>query len=322
MRKALTPILVLSGLLVAGSANAQFVYEGFNYDLAPTMPSGFASNNINGLNGGTGFQNAWGLPNASGNPWGQIVTGLNYTDGNGHALVTSGNALQIGTNGGFASASTPQRIFTNSSSAANLGLLAAANSSTPGVIWMSFLYQREGDSTGAPFFRQSNLGLFQGTSEKLDVGGPNTSASVNNNLSVWSTGTGGTAHPGSAPLQSTTPVFSANAQFIVLELTVDTTTANDGVSVWFNPTDLSNLGAPTLTSTAEVDLSGVNDLRFQAGGSNANGTNALFLADEFRIGYTVGDVTPFTIVPEPTAIAFATIGGISLYVWRRRRSLQ
>jgi hypothetical protein len=85
---------------------------------------------------------------------------------------------------------------------------------------------------------------------------------------------------------------------------------------------LSNLGAPTLTSTAEVDLSGVNDIRFQAGGSNANGTNALFLADEFRIGYTVGDVTPFTIVPEPTAIAFATIGGISLYVWRRRRSLR
>jgi hypothetical protein len=316
MRKALTPILALSALLVAGSANAQFVYEGFNYDPAATMPSGFASNNINGLNGGTGFQNAWGIPNASGNPWGQIVAGLNYTDASGHALVTSGNALQVGTNGNFASASTPQRIFTNISSAANLGLLAAGNS---GVIWMSFLYQREGDPNGAPFFRQSNLGLFQGTSEKLDVGGPNTSATVNNNLSLWSTGTGG--HPGTAPLQSSTSVFSSGAQFIVLELTVDTTTANDGVSVWFNPTDLSNLGAPTLTSTAEVDLSGVNDLRFQAGGSNANGTNALFLADELRIGYTAGDVTPFvSTVPEPTSIAFATVAGISLYVWRRRRS--
>src|SRR6516165_10432842 len=150
MRKALTPILVLSGLLVAGSANAQFVYEGFNYDPAATMPSGFASNNINGQNGGTGFQNAWGIPNASGNPWGQIVTGLNYTDANGHALVTSGNGLQIGTNGGFASASTPQRIFTNSSTAGTLGLLAAGNASAPGVIWLSFLYQREGDPNGAP----------------------------------------------------------------------------------------------------------------------------------------------------------------------------
>jgi hypothetical protein len=283
------------------------------------MPSGFASNNINGLNGGTGFQNAWGVPAGGGNPWGQIVTPtLNYSDANGHALVTSGNALQIGTNGGFATAATPQRIFTNSSSAGTLGLLAAANAGAPGVIWMSFLYQREGVTTGAPFFRQANLGLFQTTSEKLDVGGPNTSATVNNNLSLWSSGG---VHSGSAPLQSLTPVFSSSAQFIVLELTVDNTTAADSVSVWFNPTDLSALGTADLISTGEVDVSGVNNVRFQAGGSNANGTNALFLADELRIGYTFGDVAPFlTTVPEPTAIAFATIGGISLYVWRRRRS--
>jgi hypothetical protein len=309
MRNLLRSSLAVSfGLLVCRASAQLLNYEDFNY-----TPG---NNNIGGQSGGTGFQNAWLA--GSGNIWGSVQSGsLSYADQNGHSLDTSGNSLLVGTNGASGTTATPQRVFTNSATAATLGGIAALNAANPGVIWMSFLYQRDGSQTGAPFFRQANFGLFQGSSEKLDVGGPNTSATIQNNLSLWSTGT----HPSSAPLQSTTPVFGTSAQFIVLELTVDTTTAADGVSVWFNPPDLSSLGAPNLTSTSEVDISGVNTFRFQAGNSNANGTNAVFEVDEFRIGDTFADVAPYSsTVPEPSIIAFASIGGLAVWAWRRKRS--
>jgi hypothetical protein len=306
MRNLLRPSLaVIFGLLVC-SASAQLLnYEDFNY------PTG--NNNIAGQNGGTGFQNAWA--SGSGNIWGSIQSGsLSYTDQNGHSLDTSGNSMLVGTNGAGAPTATPNRLFTNSATATTLGNIASLNG---GVIWMSFLYQRDGSQTGAPYFRQANFALYQGSGEKLDIGGPNTSATVQNNLSLWSNGG---AHSGAAPLQSTTPVFSAGAQLIVVELTVDTlSTTADTVSVWFNPTDLSALGAANLTST-EVDLSGVNTVRFQAGNSNANGTNAVFEVDELRIGDTFADVAPYTTVPEPSTIAFVSIGGLAAWAWRRRRS--
>jgi hypothetical protein len=311
MRK-LTALLSVSLTLTAVhlSSASPVGYEGFDYPANVDMTVG-------GLNGGSGWYAAWA--SGSGAWLGTNSAGsLGYTDGSGHSLSTGGGKLAVGSPivPSSTTASPNRALLGATSTYTTLGALAAANTAEPGTIWVSFLYQRLGSSTGAPYFRQSNLGLFQGTGEKLDVGGPNTSATINNNLSLWSNGG---AHPGATPLQSSTPVFSASAQLIVMKLVVDTTTTADGVYVWFNPSDISvapNTGTANLSSASEVDVSGVNTFRFQAGNNNASGANAYFYADELRVGYTFGDVVP---IPEPSLAALAGLGGLALLLRFRQK---
>lgn len=311
MRKTLSAFLAVSLTLIAAhSARANsLTYEGFDYP-------GSIDQTVGGLNGGSGWAAAWA--SGSGAWIGTNIAGtLNYADSFGHNLVTGGNKLGVGSPIiPFRPTASPNRAMLSASTPyATLGALAAANPTEAGTVWISLLYQHPTQAAN-PYFRQSNLGLFQGTGERLDVGGPNTSATVNNNLSLWSNGG---AHPGATPLQSSVPVFSDNAQLIVLKLILDTTTAADGVYAWFNPADITaapNTALADLYSATEVDISGVTTFRFQAGNGNANGNNAYWFADELRIGYTPADVMP---VPEPTLMCLAGLGGLALLLRLRRQ---
>jgi hypothetical protein len=301
------------------SARAQLqYYEGFDYP-------GSVGATVSALNGGSGtWQAAW--TTGSGAFLGTNLSGgLTYMDGTGHQLLTDPDGIKLGVGtpppNPQATTASPNRTMLGASTTyTNLGAMAAANPSEVGVVWMSFLFQRPTQVAGPTgLYRQANFGLFQGTAEKLDVGDPNTSATVLNNISLWSSG--GT-HPAATPLQSGVSGFSDSAaQLIVLKLTLDTFSAantKDGAVVWINPNDITSLGASTISEAAEVDLSGVTVIRFQAGNQNANGTNAFFFGDEVRVGFTAGDVLP--TVPEPSSVALAAVGGTALFFWRRRRS--
>ena len=319
-RFLLVPFAVVASIALLPSALAQLqYYEGFDY------PANIGQT-VSALNGGSGtWQAAW--TTGSGAFLGtNTAGGLTYTDGTSHNLLTDPDSIKlaVGTpppNPQATTASPNRAMLGTSTTYTNLGAMAAANPTQLGVVWISFLFQRPTQvAGGAGFFRQANLGLFAAGTEKFDVGDPNTSATVNNFVSLWSNG--GT-HPGSAPLPSTVSGFSdSGAQLIVLKLTVDPLSAlntKDGAAVWINPSDITSLGAATISEPAEVDMSGVTIIRFQAGNQNAQGTNAFFYADEFRVGFTAGDVLP--TVPEPSMMVLAAIGGgVLLVAWRRKFS--
>jgi hypothetical protein len=314
---------VLALLAFAGrSSRAQVLaYEDFNY--AP-------GTSVVGLSGGDsfGWANPWST-SGSGVFFGTNTPGsLSYTDLNSHTLTGQGGSLIVGSYPPAANTTaTPNRNLPVAGPTNTLGSIAAGNLADPGSVWISFMFLRlPGQPTTTSFMRQANLGFFRGVSpvgaggtEIFDVGGPNTSGTVNNFMSVW-----GNAGPsGAAPLQSTVPVVTATPTFVLMHLIVDNTAATDSAYVWFNLADISTKpadGTATLTDTS-VDLSGVNNLRFQAGNGNASGTNALYQADELIVGSSFGDVTTIpTITPEPSSLALAGMSTTLLLVLRRRRS--
>ena len=298
-------------LVAALSGNAQTIsYDGFNY------PDGGIATQSGGDSFGWAY--AWASSTAGSKIGTNTSVGLTYGD-----LMTDGGALQVGTpqvasGTGTAGGTTasPQRTLTDT-----LGNLAAANG---GTLWMSFLFYNPTYPTTL-YYRQSNVGFFSGStsglangSEKADLGLPNGSATVGTTFAAW----GGTVS-GSAPNVSSVSAFSPNVQFVLIELSVDNTTANDTYYAWFNldPSLFANNANSPSIATADVsnsgaDLSSVNAIRFQAGNANANGTNAFFTVDEFRMGDTFADVTP---IPEPVATAFAALGGLALLALKRRR---
>jgi hypothetical protein len=314
----LTAVTALLGLSAQVSVQAQLLaYEDFNYPAGTT---------VSGLSGSSpdsfGWANPWAT-SGSGVFFGTNTPGsLSYSDLNSHTLNGNAGSLIVGTYPAPPNTTaTPNRNLPFVGPTNTLGSIAAANG---GSVWISFMYLRLGPSTGAPFFRQANLGFFRGVTatgsggtETFDVGAPNTSATVNNFMSVW-----GNAGPSAAaPLQSTVPVFTATPTFVLMHLVVDNTTATDSAYVWFNPADISiqpGDGTATLTD-ASVDLSFVNNIRLQAGNGNANGTNSLFQADEIMVGNTFADVTTIPPVPEPSALPLATLGGAALACFARLR---
>ncbi len=282
-------IVFLLGLLRANAA--LLAYEGFDYP---------ASSTIGLQTGGSLWTNAW-AGGATGNFLGtNAAVSLAYTDANGQALVTSGGSLIVGNpSGPSATTATPNRTL-NQSLSGGTGTSAGSGR----TVWLSFLYQRLNLAAGgAPYFRQANLGLFEGGSERLAVGGPNTSATVSNVFSVWGSGV---THSGAMPFQSPgNPLLVGATSFILIKVVTDGSAAIDPAYVWFNWTNLAV--EPDIVTADIVDnelnLSGVNTLRFQAGNQNASGTNAAFQVDELRVGTTFADVTPYAMGAAAPAIA-------------------
>ena len=289
-RAASFAVLLLLGLCPAAHATP-LVYEGFDYPPNTT---------IAGQSGGSLWTNAW-TPGPStlfvlGT---NTATGLTYTDTNGRGLLTSGGSLVVGkTNGPTASIASPYRILNNN--------LSGGTGTTPGpggTTWISLLYQRLNlEAGGAPYFRQANLGLCEGFTERLAVGGPNTSPTVSNVLSVWSDSA---AHSGTTPFQSPAhPLLPGTTTFILIKIVTDGTSAPDSAYVWFNPSHLTvepNPASANLTD-GEVNLSSVNSLWLKAAQYNASGTNAAFRVDELRFGTTFADVTPNALDPGALSI--------------------
>jgi hypothetical protein len=303
MKKYLSILALTVGIsfVAATPAAAQLiVYEGFDYAAASPVTT-----NIAGQNGGTGWTTAWAA--GSGNIYGSITNGsLSYG-----ALQTSGNSLISGNIYGNIANTTasPNRSLPNTFS----NLLSGAD----GQIWISFIYLNLQASTyGAPGYRQANMGLFATSAERLAVGSLNTYQNPNDYMSMWGQGIG---HPAAQQSGTATPRgITATPVFVLLRLDiVNSMPSLDTAYAWFNPTiGGSAPSTATAISTNIIDLSLVNNIRFQAGNLNTGGSNTVFMVDELRVGYTFADVTP---VPEPMTIALGSLGGLLLLALRRRK---
>ena len=131
---------------------------------------------ISGQSGGFGWAGAWATGSAGNLLGTNVAAGLSYTDLAGQSLLTTNGSLVVGNPAGPTSTTaTPNRTLSST----------FAGRTT----WISFLYQRLNFNLGTlPYLRQANLGLFAGSGERADIGGPNTSATVSNVFSAWGTG--------------------------------------------------------------------------------------------------------------------------------------
>jgi len=289
------------------SARAQLVaYDSFSYADGTRMWGTVVGSG----DGGTGWGSTWSATSAALST--NTSSGLSYG-----SLSVSGGGVVFGNPAGTTgTAAQSQRMLSGTLS----GITGGA-----GTIWVSFLYQNWGsDQAGLAGFRETGLRLISGATingngsanvngtDRLDAGTPNTYAvGASDKLSLFS---------GSTFVASTmtTPrgPNSANTVFVLMRLDYDNTTANDTAYAWFNPSLASEPSTATAISYTAADLTSINALRFQAGGQNASGTNAVWELDELRVGRGWADVS---VVPEPTAILLSGLGGLALMRWRRRK---
>lgn len=288
MRKLSTLLAVSLTLLAVHSAQAQLVaWEPFLYD---------AGQSLAGLGDNTGgWGGAW-LNTSAGNRFATNTAGsLSYS-----SLPTLGNMVEVGyPTGPTGTTASPQRNIDTT-----FGALAAGAS---GQVWVSLLYQNLDDDLGGKAgYHQANLGLFQGTSEKLAVGSPNTyTAGLTDTMSMWNGGN--MANISQSTMATPRGVNPANTVFIVVRLDLDNSTSTfDTAYAWFNP-DLSSepSTATAISRIGQIDLSGVNSIRVQAGNLNASGDNTFLLVDEIRIGTSWAAMSA---VPEPSTMAVFGLG--------------
>jgi hypothetical protein len=305
--------IIVCGAAVTSSYATLLGSDSFNYSTGSIVGDGTADS-------------FWGSAWACKTPGSSAVVspGLSYTDGNGTAATTSGNAFSsIGTS----STTNPQRYF-GGTMATLSGATATANS---GTIWMSFLWQGLNTSASGSLFRQASVGFYQGMtsasgsgSEYLDVGMPNISAStvatVLPNVSVWYGGKGiSSSSSSTAPaINNTIAANGGNTIFAVLEFQMDNvTTTADTLTMWLNPNLSGTSPSGTSYTFSAQDLSSINGIRVAAGNINSTyGTIAgEETVDEIYFGTTFADVIP---VPEPGVLSLVTMGGL-LALARRRK---
>ena len=283
----------------------------------------------NGLAGGNWSSKSdvgGGFTGTGATPGSTIVSGsLNYTDGMGNVLSTSGNSLSV-----VATTSTTAQPELQTTS--TFGALAAANTAAAGTLWVSYLWQGLNTTgSGSGLYRQATVtfatGGVSGTassgSERLDIGMPNISAvnqgTVNPNISLWTAGGSlPNTYSSTAPLQSGVSANNGQAAFVLMQFVLDnTTTTADTVNIWINPILGGVLGTPQLQYTAQ-DFSALNTIRIASQSLNTTyGTvGGEQQIDEINVGNTVLDVEP---VPEPATFALASLGGLALLALRRKQ---
>jgi hypothetical protein len=306
--RVLSVVSVMSLVFLAATIQAQIIsYDGFSYPagnrLWGTVPG-------DGDGGGT-----WG------STWSSTSAALTTNNSSGlsyGALPVLGGGTVLGNpSGSTGSAAQSQRMLP--------GTLTSLVGGS-GTIWVGFLYQNWGaDQAGLAGFRETGLRLISGATlngngsanvtgtDRLDVGTPNTYvAGASDKLSLFS---------GSTFVASslTTPrgPSAGNTVFVLVRLDFDNTTAADTAYAWFNPSLASEPGTGSAISFTTADLTSINALRFQAGGLNASGTNAVWELDELRVGYTWADMV--SAVPEPGALLISGLAGLGILLARKFR---
>lgn len=299
-RTAIVAFGLLAAFAPVHSHAVLMAYEGFNYPVGDSLTNASAQ----GGDGSFGWAGRWCGANV---PMATNVAGsLSYTDAAGNSLVTSGNSVVIGAPAGTTINAQPSRSFDFGTLVGNIytGL-----TNSPGTYWASFMMQWIGPptagSTTNQYVRKGDLVFRSGAltnatstgTELYSVGSPNAANRIGTPYDTWATWTGkdaaaGTQNTGLAA--STAPLNVPT--FVLVRFDLNGGPANDTVYTWFNWTNLAVeppvWAADTTNNTANED--GLNNIRLDANGANAAGTNTVLWFDEFRFGTTFADVAPYT----------------------------
>jgi len=280
-------------LLCAKSASAALLaYEPF------TNTPGTA---LIGSADGFGFNGAWQNYSSSQGTATNTAAGLNYVDTLNRQLVTSGGA-------GFFQGLTTAN---NSMQPIRLFSFSRGTNGVDGVTtWISFLAVRQGPTVAGdnPYPRGANVphDLNSGNLQKLAIG--NSTGAATNTVGLIPTGSAGN-------LKSSLATFSETNLIVVR---VDhVSSANDNAYLFINPT----LGIePSLTEADTNSLAGFDfsfdRLRVFLGGQDTGNSRpyAELIIDEYRLGESYADVTPYVGAPEPAPLAFtnAAVSGANV----------
>lgn len=284
--KKLLAALTASFCLAVTSVQAQtLAYEGFS------VPGDYSNGgDVNGANGGTGWNNAW---NGSVGSYETVTGGLEYTDNNTLSLVTTpGQANKItGNPPGFGAM---QRQFASSDQSGT-------------TFYFSLLYRSAGNNLNNDIFilGQTNIGnervrVYNNGSGQIGV----NIDPVGSSIETVFTSTG-------LNLSTTTLIVGA--------YTVGTG-ASDGLTMYFDPTDLTDVAGSAAQSFTflESSLSGGTFASVASVGFQST-AGALYEYDEFRLAYGAGaSLSDVVVVPEPTSAALL-LGAGALLAYRRRR---
>ncbi len=296
---------VLAGVLHCQSASAELiVYEGFDYTLGTTLT------NIDGsgtdANGGSGFNAAWN------NRTDVIVTGL--TDSRSASAGGGiGNAANVNLN-------TRARTFDGT----------AYNTDDNSDLWFSVVVSGPATPNFAP-----------NPNERLEFFSAGATGSQTNGFGIeFFDKDGATGSPytptirasiGSTDDTASTAAYAAG-QLFILGRFVNSTSGDDLLQLWLNPTQevlnnygnssvLADLGTISTSVLANIGTgTGTGQVNFSATSSifmRANNV-ATWTVDEIRLGTNFGDVANFTAVPEPTSALAGLL--LACGLMRRRRS--
>jgi hypothetical protein len=271
---------MLAGLVTLAAAGSPafgqvIAYEGFNYP---------AGTNLNGLNGGSGWGNAWSEPSfGTGDPNDLVPETIQSPSLAFGSLLTSGN-----------------RVVTGGRFSYDIRLLGSPLGTTGTTRYASFLIRRDtvgpdpvnnGPDYGGLVFADENA-------NSLFVGKPGGGA-VGNYALENNGGTGQVA--------SSRPEALGTTALLVVRF--DFTAGNDTIRLYVNPTPGGT--EPSVADATKTDL----DLGSFEGVSISTGAAATWSVDEIRIGNTFANVV--VPVPEPTSFVLLLTGGLAA-VWHRR----
>jgi hypothetical protein len=277
---------LLGAGLFTGTRPAQaalLAYEGFDY----------AAGNVNGANGGTGWNGAW---TASPSPvYESVVTGtpLSYSGGS-LSLSGSGTALSItgGTDGilnrGFVGTGSGTEIY--------FAFLFQSVSGS-GNEFIHFYLSDDSDR-----FNSGGIGDFFTTASDAHFGVRTNDGSTDSTAASSLSYTPGTTYLLVGRL-STDGSAGATADII------------DQVDLWVNPTSLTP-GLASVTVNASTGLSIGQFDTFSSRMVNFSDPDQI-LIDELRIGT---DFASVVTVPEPSTGLLLALGGLGLLALRRRAS--
>jgi hypothetical protein len=249
--------------------------------------------------GGSGFNGAWQANNSFG-----IATntgsGLGYSDASANTLVTLGGAAFYQ---GLTSANSnmqPVRPFLFS---------RGTNGADGGSTWVSFLVVRQGPTgtlAGNPYGRGANVPHDLGSAQKLAIG--NSSGATTNTVGLIPQGASGNLKSSGVP-------FGGATNFVVVRIDHKLGVLDDAY-LFVNPNLALEpvVGAAGAVSTNGFDFS-LDRLRVFAGGqSSAAQPYAELILDEYRIGETYADVTPYVPGAPASPLVFtnARLAGASV----------
>ncbi|MCX7002903.1 MAG: hypothetical protein NTV22_06470 [bacterium] len=266
---------------------SMIIYEPFNYTIGTYNPdpdggvnggNGLPYTNVGGNPSGTstGLRNAW----SSGNEI-EVVNGLTYSQTVSNLTVSGGAALDHA-NGWLTAMPFVYRFMTTDPFIKyREGASTGGNFGTNGPLYFSFLMKVSQTNQNARLvWAGSNneyIG-YNGTDGKLTIAGAGTSA-------------------GNVAGSPDTTLIVGTASFADYGAS-----AADYLRLWINPPLGGSLGTPNLTATNANYSLGSFTLR--------TGAADILTVDEIRLGESLADVTPYTVIPEPTLLGLLAIAGV------------